>query len=176
MHGSTLRASIPRGACQGGVTRALGPRGCLRAKASDVLAEKLRELICRAPWARDALPTERELVAQSGLSRTSVREALRVLETEGLVATKAGRNGGCRCGARAAKIHSRSFALFVRSHGVRSRRLLRRRARRSSPPRAACGDHRTDEDLAEIRAFIAASGVSDDVDEHVRLNLQWHRP
>ena len=54
-------------------------------KASDVLAEKLRELILSRALAEGTpLPTERELVAQSGLSRTSVREALRVLETEGV--------------------------------------------------------------------------------------------
>ena len=70
-------------------------------KASDVLAEKLRELILSRALAEGTpLPTERELVAQSGLSRTSVREALRVLETEGLVATKAGRNGGNLAGEK----------------------------------------------------------------------------
>src|ERR1700759_629444 len=59
-------------------------------KASDVLAAELRELILsRGLVEGTPLPTERELVAQSGLSRTSVREALRVLETEGLVVTKA---------------------------------------------------------------------------------------
>src|SRR3569623_311227 len=64
-------------------------------KASDVLAERLREMILSRGLAEGTpLPTERELVAESGLSRASVREAVRVLETEGLVLTKAGRNGG----------------------------------------------------------------------------------
>jgi GntR family transcriptional repressor for pyruvate dehydrogenase complex len=146
-------------------------------KASDVLAEKLRELILSRALAEGTpLPTERELVAQSGLSRTSVREALRVLETEGLVVTKAGRNGGSQVRRPGRESISRSFALFVRSHGVRFEALLE--AREAIEPSAAqlAALHRTDEDLAEMtRIHRQLAGVSDDVDEHVRLNLQWHR-
>ena len=146
-------------------------------KASDVLAEKLRELILSRALAEGTpLPTERELVAQSGLSRTSVREALRVLETEGLVATKAGRNGGSQVRRPGRESISRSFALFVRSHGVRFEALLE--AREAIEPSAAqlAALHRTDEDLAEMtRIHRQLEQVSDDVDEHVRLNLQWHR-
>src|SRR5882757_5730980 len=146
-------------------------------KASDVLAEKLRELILSRALAEGTpLPTERELVAQSGLSRTSVREALRVLETEGLVATKAGRNGGSQVRRPGRESISRSFELFVRSHGVRFEALLE--AREAIEPAAAglAAIHRTDADLAEMtRIHQALDQVSDDVDEHVRLNLQWHR-
>ncbi|MDB5395239.1 MAG: GntR family transcriptional regulator [Rhodospirillales bacterium] len=40
------------------------------------------------------LPTERELGERSGLSRASVLEALRIPESEGLIQTRPGRNGG----------------------------------------------------------------------------------
>src|SRR4026209_1471047 len=83
-------------------------------KASDVLAAKLRGLILSSGLAEGTpLPTERELVTQSGLSRTSVREALRVVETEGLVLTKAGRNGGSQVRRPGRESISRSFELFV---------------------------------------------------------------
>ena len=120
-------------------------------KASDVLAAKLRELILSSGLAEGTpLPTERELVAQSGLSRTSVREALRVLETEGLVLTKAGRNGGSQVRRPGRESISRSFELFVRSHGVRFEALLE--AREAIEPAAArlAAIHRTDDDLAEM--------------------------
>ena len=42
----------------------------------------------------ESLPTERELVSQTGLSRGSVREALRMLAVEGLVRPRHGRLGG----------------------------------------------------------------------------------
>ena len=146
-------------------------------KASDVLAAKLREMILSSELAEGTpLPTERELVAQSGLSRTSVREALRVLETEGLVLTKVGRNGGSQVRRPGRESISRSFELFVRSHGVRFEALLE--AREAIEPAAArlAALHRSDEDLAEmIRIHHELDRVSDDVAEHVRLNLLWHR-
>src|SRR5712671_1935872 len=146
-------------------------------KASDVLAAKLRELILSGGLAEGTpLPTERELVAQSGLGRTSVREALRVLETEGLVLTKAGRGGGSQVRRPGRESISRSFELFVRSHGVRFEALLE--AREAIEPAAArlAAIHRTDSDLAEMAAIHRQlEAVSDDVGAHVRLNLQWHR-
>ena len=44
----------------------------------------------------DRLPTERDVAAQLGISRTSVREAMRVLKDSGLVERKPGPGGGTR--------------------------------------------------------------------------------
>jgi DNA-binding FadR family transcriptional regulator len=146
-------------------------------KASDVLAAKLRELILSNGLAEGTpLPTERELVAQSGLSRTSVREALRVLETEGLVLTKAGRNGGSQVRRPGRESISRSLELFVRSHGVRFEALLE--AREAIEPAAArlAAIHRTDSDLAEMtRIHQEFEAISNDGEAHTHINLAWHR-
>ena len=70
-------------------------------KASDVLAAHLRETILRGDLVEGSpLPTERELGERSGLSRPSVREALRILESEGLIQTRPGRGGGLRSSSR----------------------------------------------------------------------------
>ena len=104
-------------------------------KASDVLAARLREMILSSGLAEGTpLPTERELVTQSGLSRASVREALRVLETEGLVVTRAGRDGGSQVRRRAA---TSSRARSSCSCAATARfEVCSRRAKRSSrlPP------------------------------------------
>ncbi len=145
-------------------------------KASDVLAARLREMILSkgAPEGA-ALPTERELVAQSGLSRASVREALRVLETEGLIVTRVGRNGGSVIRRPGHEAIARSLELYVRSHDVRVGALLE--AREAIEPAAArlAALHRTDEDLDALRQIHELlKPVPDDVGAFVRINLQWH--
>jgi GntR family transcriptional regulator, transcriptional repressor for pyruvate dehydrogenase complex len=172
------KASVPREATrESAPLTQFVPEGLFVPKASDVLADRLREVILSSGLAEGTpIPTERELVAQSGLSRSSVREALRVLETEGLVTTKVGRNGGTRVRRPDRRSISRTFELFVRSHGVRLEALLE--AREAIEPAAArlAAIHRTDEDLAEMtRVNRLYENGSNDVDEHVRLNLQWHR-
>ena len=58
-------------------------------KASDVLADDLRERILRGDFPEGtALPPERELVNQTRMSRATIREALRILEVQGLVRIK----------------------------------------------------------------------------------------
>jgi GntR family transcriptional regulator, transcriptional repressor for pyruvate dehydrogenase complex len=64
-------------------------------KASDVLANDLRERILRGEFpAGTSLPPERDMVAQAQMSRTTVREALRILQVQGLIRIKTGRSGG----------------------------------------------------------------------------------
>ena len=56
------------------------------------LAGTLRDRIAAGIYARgDKLPSEMELMDESGLSRSTVRHALKVLVDEGLVRTERGR-------------------------------------------------------------------------------------
>lgn len=60
-----------------------------------LLAEELRRTIVEGQLPEGTrLPSERELVDQTGINRSSVREALRMLEVEGLLRSKPGRYGG----------------------------------------------------------------------------------
>lgn len=55
-------------------------------RASEILASQLRQMIVEGQIPPGtSLPNERALVADSGLSRSSVRDALRSLEAEGLI-------------------------------------------------------------------------------------------
>src|SRR3954466_4513470 len=59
-----------------------------------VLAQLRRSIHLGHFGAGDRLPPERELAKLLGVSRTTVREAVRVLEGEGLVEIKRGSSGG----------------------------------------------------------------------------------
>jgi DNA-binding FadR family transcriptional regulator len=67
------------------------------ARVSGAIADHLRREIIRGNLkAGDALPPEGELIAQWGVSRSTLREAFRVLETESLITVHRGARGGAR--------------------------------------------------------------------------------
>lgn len=70
--------------------------GSVRAAATyELVVEQLRRAIYLGRFLPgDKLPPERDLATQLGVSRTTVREAVRVLEGEGLVSVRRGAVGG----------------------------------------------------------------------------------
>lgn len=70
--------------------------GSIRATASyELVVEQLRKAIFLGRFMPgDKLPPERDLATQMLVSRTTIREAIRVLEGEGLLAVKRGAAGG----------------------------------------------------------------------------------
>src|ERR1700684_3761846 len=64
-------------------------------RISEVIVEQVRELM-RSGQVKlgDRLPAERELCERFGVSRVTVREALRMLESAGLVEIRVGARGG----------------------------------------------------------------------------------
>lgn len=64
-------------------------------RASQVIVDQLKRLIREGRLATgDRLPSERALCQEFGVSRVTVREALRILESTGQVVIKVGANGG----------------------------------------------------------------------------------
>ncbi len=65
------------------------------ASAYQVVTERIRHAIHIGTYLPgDKLPAERLLAKQLGVSRTTIREAIRVLEAEGYLVTKRGATGG----------------------------------------------------------------------------------
>lgn len=97
-------------------------------KASDILANRLRDSILSDDVKEgSALPSERDLVLQLGASRTTVREALRILELEGLISVKPGPKGGATVRRPTYQQVSRSLALLLRAERVSFVQLLEAR-------------------------------------------------
>ncbi len=147
-------------------------------KAADVLAGILREKILQGELAQGVdLPNERDLGAQSGLSRASVREALRILEGEGLIATRVGRNGGSAVARPSSAVLERSVGIFIRGQRIRREAVLETRAAIEPPSARFAAQHRTDADLEEMakcHAKLQQASEAEDIAAYVRANLDWH--
>lgn len=145
-------------------------------KSSDVLAKELRMRILSGDLPAGApLPTERDLVVQTGLSRSSVREALRLLEAENLVMTKPGRFGGsvaCRPGDDSL---GHSLSLFVHGRGINLLALMQAREAIEPSLAALAAANRTEDQLAHLTLVTKrVEDAFDDVPLFLSENVQWH--
>lgn len=145
-------------------------------KSSDVLADRLRRQILRGALAPGAaLPPERDLVSQTGLSRGSVREALRILETEGLVSTRPGRQGGSVARQPGDESLARYIGMFVEGRGITLMSLLQTREAVEPSLAFLAAQNRTEEELAELlRLTRSVEDAYDDVPGYLAENVKWH--
>lgn len=145
-------------------------------KASDVLADDLRERILRSEFPEGtALPPERELVAQTRMSRTTVREALRILEVQGLVTIRTGRSGGAFVQRPGGQAVANSVSLVIRGRQIRIAALLETREAMEPSCAELAARYRTDEDLARLDAANEAMSDEDEpLADFLQANIDWH--
>jgi GntR family transcriptional regulator, transcriptional repressor for pyruvate dehydrogenase complex len=144
--------------------------------ASDVLAAQLRSRILEGELpAGTQLPVERELAEQTGLSRTVVREALKMLAREGLVRTRAGRNGGTIVIRPTVSSIVRSLDQYAQVGDVELVSLLEARELLEPVCAGLAAERRTEEQLDELeeiherlRRAVGERGAFDPE------NIRWH--
>lgn len=146
-------------------------------KSSDVLADRLREEILSDAYQPGvALPTERELVSATGLSRGSVREALRILEAQGLVHTRAGRYGGTTVSQPTTDHLANHINLYAKGRSIPMTALVEVRLALEPMVAALAAERHTPEDLATLHGIAkrieqAAEG---DLPAFLEENVNWH--
>jgi GntR family transcriptional repressor for pyruvate dehydrogenase complex len=145
-------------------------------KASDVLANELRERILTGEFAEGTgLPAERDLVTQTRMSRTTVREALRILEVQGLIRIKAGRTGGAFVQQPGEEAMASTVNLLIRGRQIRLAALLETREAIEPFCAQLAAAHRTDDDLAALDAAnIAIADDAGDLSQFLGANVDWH--
>src|ERR1700716_2870485 len=83
-------------------------------KAAELVASTLRRQIVKGELATgEVLPSETELMEFYGISRPTLREALRVLEAERLIIVQRGSHGGARIQAPDGDVAARFAALVL---------------------------------------------------------------
>jgi GntR family transcriptional repressor for pyruvate dehydrogenase complex len=144
-------------------------------KASDVLADDLRERILRFEFLEGtALPPERELVAQTRMSRTTVREALRILEVQGLVQIRTGRTGGAFVKRPGEESIASTVSLLIRGRQVRLAALLETREAVEPACAQLAAKYRTDADLEALERANDAIAIEGPLSAFLQANVDWH--
>lgn len=145
-------------------------------KASDVLADELRERILDGELSEGtALPPERELVAQTRMSRATVREALRTLQVQGLIRIKAGRAGGAFVQQPGRDAVAKSVSLLIRGQQLRLTALLETREAIEPFCARLAARNRTDADLVRLdEANEALADASGSLARFLQANVDWH--
>src|SRR3979409_278065 len=88
-------------------------------KTAELVASNLRGQIVRGELKEgDALPPESALMEHFGVSRPTLREAFRVLESEALISVRRGAHGGARVHVPNGDVAARYAALVLEYRGT----------------------------------------------------------
>jgi GntR family transcriptional repressor for pyruvate dehydrogenase complex len=135
------------------VTAALFVEPVRTSRTFEAAIENLLEGIERAHLGQDdRLPTEQDLAGQLGISKPTLRQALRVLERSGLLRVRAGKGGGIFMASEVVPIDAITHNVAVEAE-VAVDVLLARRVLEGSVTIIACL-HATDEDFAGIERTV----------------------
>jgi GntR family transcriptional repressor for pyruvate dehydrogenase complex len=128
-------------------------------KAYEQVADQLRELIVAGDIApSERLPNEARLAAQFGVSRPTIREALRVLSAQSLIRTTKGATGGSFVTVPTAQhiseLVSSNMSLLSNSEDVSLDDFLEARELLEVPAVRLAARRRSEADLNDLRAAI----------------------
>ena len=105
----------------------------------------------------DRLPTERELSEQFGVSRATVRDAIRILESGGLIRVQVGAHGGPFVAEPSVHTIAESLNNHLQVQGVSLRELAELRLAIETEAAALAAERATPEDLAALAALLRAA-------------------
>ena len=145
-------------------------------KTAELVARTLRRQIVRGDLSEgDALPSETQLMTQFGVSRPTLREAFRVLESEALITVRRGSHGGARVHEPSGDVAARYAGLVLEHQRVRLVDVYEARAVIEPPCAGMLARRHTPRDLTRLRQAIEEAEAADaDPAERVRRQTEFH--
>lgn len=145
------------------------------------VAEQLRALVLRGDLTPgDRLPNESQMAEQFGVSRTTVREAIRVLSSQGLLKTERGVNGGTFVSAadpeQVIDLLEIGLNVLAGNEGLSVYELLEIREMLEIPGARLAAERRTDDDLATLERLheIEERAIDADFEQRYAAHTEFH--
>jgi DNA-binding FadR family transcriptional regulator len=150
-------------------------------KTGEMIASYLRGKIVRGELAQgDCLPSEVELMRQFDVSRPTLREAFRILETESLIELRRG-SRGARIIAPSVEVAARYIGLLMQTSGTTVSDVYEARSLLEPVAAGLLASRRSAQDLADLSAcadelehFIASGQPPADVAAWTRRSQRFH--
>jgi DNA-binding FadR family transcriptional regulator len=145
-------------------------------KMAEMISDQLRRQIVRGELAEgDILPSEQELQARFGVSRPTLREAFRILESESLISVRRGAHGGARVRLPNTDVAARYAAVILEHRGTTLDDLYEARIVIEPAAVGLLAAKRTDADLARLReALVEHDALVDDPNRSIRTHTAFH--
>jgi len=125
-------------------------------KAAELIADSIRRQITLGKLREgEPLPAESKLMTQFGVSRPTLREAFRILETDGLILVRRGAGGGARVRLPQDSTAARTFGMLLQIRGATLQEVLQTRTIIEPPLASQLAINRTNADVETLRAHIA---------------------
>ncbi|WP_019873034.1 FadR/GntR family transcriptional regulator [Sporichthya polymorpha] len=124
-------------------------------KTAELIALALRREIVRGDLKRgETLPPELQLMGQFGVSRPTLREAFRILETEGLIVVRRGSRGGAEVTCPDVSVAARYVGILLQMQGTTIQDVYQARMITEPAAAAMAARNRTRDDLKELHACV----------------------
>jgi GntR family transcriptional repressor for pyruvate dehydrogenase complex len=135
--------------------------------AEDILAQSIEP--------GTTLPPERELTEAYGVSRGTLREALRILESNGIISIRTGPGGGPVVQPIRMDAMTRNLSLLLRLNGTPLSEVVDARLALDPLTASAAALRATEEDLASLEKIVGEMNANvDDESKFLRLNRKFH--
>lgn len=124
-------------------------------KTAELIATLYRRRIVRGELRPgDTLASEQQLMAQFGVSRPTLREAFRILETENLISVKRGSRGGARVTQPSVSVAARYVGLLLQVQATTIGDVYEARIILESACARLLARRRTKQDLVDLGACV----------------------
>jgi DNA-binding FadR family transcriptional regulator len=131
-------------------------------KAASVIAAQIRKQIVMGELAEgDTLPSEAEMLKRLGVSRPTLRQAFRILETEHLIAVQRGSRGGGTVHRPTSKLASRYLSDLLRYRSTTVGDVLKARSMIEPAAVAQLARRHDDATIEALRELVRSSGAED---------------